>query len=128
LKEFQMTKRSLLNLIHTSLVAILAIGITGGAASALQARDLDHKVEFYLDGKVGTELIKKGSYSISYPDADQGTLQIKVGKRIVSTGFTRQTADSPSDVDKMTYREEADGSRAIATITPRGKKYTLVLQ
>ena len=123
-----MTKRSLLNLIHTSLVAILAITIAGGAASALQARDLDHKVEFYLDGKVGTELIKKGSYSISYPDAEQGTLQIKVGKRVVTTAFTRQSSDSPSEVDKMTYREAADGSRAIATITPRGKKYTLVLQ
>ncbi len=123
-----MTKISLLNLVRKSLVALFAAAIVVSAASALKAQGLDHKVEFYLDGKVGTEVIKKGSYSISYPDADQGTLQIKAGKKVVSATFTRQTADAPSDVDKVTYRENTDGSRAIATITPRGKKYTLVLQ
>jgi hypothetical protein len=28
----------------------------------------------------------------------------------------------------MTYIENADGSRSIASITPRGRKFTLVLQ
>ncbi|MEP7272172.1 MAG: hypothetical protein ABI882_11775 [Acidobacteriota bacterium] len=97
------------------------------SAVALQAQGLQQKIEFYLDGKVGTEVVKKGSYTISYPDADQGTLEVKIGKKIISSPFTRQPADVEAAADKMSYRDNADGTRSIASITPRGKKFTLVL-
>ena len=107
---------------------LLGAAIILAASTVVFAQSLEHKVDFYLEGKVGTETVKPGSYTISYPDAETGSLQIKVGKKVVSTQFKRQVVESTASVDKMTYSENADGSRAIATITPRGKKYTLVLQ
>jgi hypothetical protein len=107
---------------------LLGLAILLVATTVLHAQGLEHKVDFYLEGKVGTETVKPGSYTIAYPDADSGSLQIKVGKKVVTASFTRQAIDAQANVDKMTYRENTDGSRAIATITPRGKKFTLVLQ
>jgi hypothetical protein len=112
----------------TFAVRFLGLSILLGSAVALHAEGLQQKVEFYLDGKIGAEVVKKGSYQISYPDADQGTLEIKVGKKVVTVPFTRRAIPGEADSDKMTYRDNGDGTRAVATITPRGKKYTLVLQ
>lgn len=115
------------------LMNVMAAGVLGaamvfGTAAGLQAQGLQQKVEFYLDGKIGSDLVKKGSYTISYPDADQGTLEIKIGKKVVGVPFTRREIGAVADADKMTYRDNGDGTRSVATITPRGKKYTLVLQ
>ena len=88
---------------------------------------VEKKVSFYLDGKVGNELIKKGTYTVAIPDAEQGTVEIKVGKKVVAAQFTKRANTTEADADKMTYRENNDGTRTIATITPRGQKYTLVL-
>ena len=86
------------------------------------------KIDFYLDGKVGSEEIKRGTYIVSIPEADQGELEIKVGKKVVTAQFTKRQNAAASEADKMTYRENGDGTRTIATITPRGRKYTLVLE
>ncbi|MBI1762557.1 MAG: hypothetical protein HYR56_14080 [Acidobacteria bacterium] len=67
------------------------------------------KVEFYLDGKVGTEVVKKGTYTVTVPEGEQGTLEIKVGKKVIAA------------------TDNGDGTRSIASITPKGKKYTLVI-
>lgn len=88
---------------------------------------VEKKVSFYLDGKVGNELIKKGTYTVAIPDAEQGTVEIKVGKKVVAAQFTKRANTTEADADKMTYRDNNDGTRTIATITPRGQKYTLVL-
>lgn len=109
-------------------VRFLGLALVLGAAVGLHAQGLQQKIEFYLDGKIGTEMIKKGSYTISYPDADQGTLEIKIGKKVISVPFTRTEIGAASDSDRMTYRDNGDGTRSVATITPRGKKFTLVLQ
>lgn len=114
-------------MVKNFLARFLALVVVLGSAVALHAQGLQQKVEFYLDGKVGAEVIKRGSYTIAYPDADQGTLEIKIGKKVVSVPFTRQISASESSVDKMSYRDNADGTRSIATITPRGRKFTLVL-
>ncbi len=114
--------------IGTFMVRLLTIALVLFSAVALQAQALQQKLEFYLDGKVGTEIVKKGTYTVSYPDADSGTLEIKVGKKVVTAPFTRQPAEIVAVSDKMSYRDNADGTRSIATITPRGRKYVLVLQ
>ncbi len=88
---------------------------------------IDQKVSFYLDGKVGNELIKKGTYNVSVPAAEHGTIEIKVGKKIVTAPYIRRQNSAEADADKMTYRDNGDGTRTIATITPRGRKFTLVL-
>jgi hypothetical protein len=89
---------------------------------------IDQKVSFYLDGKVGNELIKKRTYTVSVPDGEQGTIEIKVGKKVVTTPFTKRQNSAEADADKMTYRDNGDGTRTIATITPRGRKFTLLLE
>jgi preprotein translocase subunit YajC len=104
---------------------VLAAALT---VAALAQNGSNQKVEFYLDGKVGTEVVKKGAYKVSIPEAEQGTIEIKVGKKTVTAQFVKRALPNESDKDKMTYVENADGSRSVASITPRGRKYTLVLQ
>jgi len=89
---------------------------------------VEKKVSFYLDGKVGSELVKKGTYTIAIPESETGTVEIKVGKKVVAAQFTKRQNTNEAEADKMTYRDNGDGTRTIATITPRGQKYTLVLQ
>ncbi len=106
----------------------LALVATVALSLAVMAQDkVEKKVSFYLDGKVGNELIKKGTYTVTIPEAEEGTVEIKVGKKIVTAQFTKRQNTAEAESDKMTYRENSDGSRTIASITPRGKKYTLVL-
>jgi hypothetical protein len=95
---------------------------------ALAQKPVEQKVSFYLDGKIGDEVVKKGTYTVIIPEADQGAFEIKVGKKIITAQFTKRQNDAEAEADKMTYRDNADGTRAIATITPRGRKFTLLLQ
>jgi len=114
---------------HSILGGFLALLVVLGSSIMLYAQGgIQQKIEFYLDGKVGTEMVKKGSYTLSFPDADQGTLEIKIGKKTITVPFTRRPIPVEADADRMTYRDQGDGTRSIATITPRGRKFTLVLQ
>lgn len=105
----------------------LAVALILGVTVFAQNGD-KQKVEFYLDGKVGNEVVKKGSYTVVIPEAEQGTIEIKVGKKVVTAQVTKRQNSNEADADKMTYRDNGDGTRTIATITPRGRKFTLVLQ
>lgn len=101
------------------------------AAAALVGTSLaqgQQKVEFYLDGKVGSELVKKGTYTVTVPEGEQGQLEIKVGKKVIAANVTKKQIEQAPDADKMTYKDNGDGTRSIATITPRGKKFTLVIE
>ncbi|MEK7257105.1 MAG: hypothetical protein AAB316_20285 [Bacteroidota bacterium] len=107
---------------------VLALAVTAVLSVAVAAQDkVEKKVSFYLDGKVGTELVKKGTYTVAIPEAEQGTVEIKVGKKVVTAQFTKKQNTNEADADRMTYRENADGTRTVASITPRGQKFTLVL-
>ncbi|HEY8461959.1 MAG TPA: hypothetical protein VIM99_16340 [Blastocatellia bacterium] len=98
------------------------------SAVALAQKPVEQKVSFYLDGKIGAEEVKKGTYTVIIPDADQGLMEIKVGKKVITAQFTKRQNKEEAEADKMTYRDNGDGTRAIATITPRGRKFTLLLQ
>ena len=109
--------------------ATLMLAATAALSLAVFAQNaVEKKVSFYLDGKVGNELVKKGTYTVAIPEAETGTVEIKVGKKVVSAPFTKRQNTAEAEADKMTYRDNGDGTRTIATITPRGQKYTLVLQ
>jgi hypothetical protein len=116
----QNTKRALNGLL--TLVFAVGLGI------AALADGYEQNITFYLDGKVGNEVVKKGTYTVSIPESAQGTIEIKVGKKVVAAPFTKRANETEAQADKMTYRENSDGSRTISTITPRGRKFTLVLQ
>ncbi len=105
----------------------LAVALILGVTVFAQNGD-KQKIEFYLDGKVGGEVVKKGSYTVVIPEAEQGAIEIKVGKKVVTAQVTKRQNSQEADADKMTYRDNGDGTRTIATITPRGRKFTLVLQ
>jgi len=115
--------------INREAVKKLMIGaVVVGLSAVIYAQKGDQqKINFYLDGKVGNEEIKRGIYPVSIPEVDQGALEIKLGKKVVTAQFTKRQNASAAEADKMTYRENGDGTRTIATITPRGRKYTLVL-
>lgn len=114
------------NKVVSSAVALAAVMVLGVVAFAQSG--VEQKVSFYLDGKVGDELIKKGSYTVVIPEAEQGTVEIKVGKKVVTAQFTKRQNNNESEADRMTYRDNGDGTRTIASITPRGRKFTLLLQ
>jgi hypothetical protein len=115
--------RKKIGMVALTLVAALAFSI-----GAQTQQNVEQKVSFYLDGKVGDELVKKGTYTLVIPEADQGAFEIKVGKKTVTAQFTKRQNKVEADADKMTYRDNGDGTRTIATITPRGRKFTLLLQ
>jgi hypothetical protein len=106
-----------------TLVAAFAFSVI-----ALAQNNVEQKVSFYLDGKVGNEVVKKGTYTVVIPEADQGAFEIKVGKKIITAQFTKRQNKEEAEADKMTYRDNGDGTRTIATITPRGRRFTLLLQ
>ena len=110
------------------LARFMAVALVLFSAVALHAQGLQQKIEFVIDGKIGTEVVKKGNYTISFPDADSGNIEIKVGKKVITAPFTRQPLEIEAVADKMAYRDNPDGSRSIASITLRGRKYSLVLQ
>ena len=97
-------------------------------AGAAFAQGQQQKVEFYLDGKVGTEVVKKGTYTVTLPEGKQGQIEIKVGKKVVAANVSKKDIATASDADKMTYTTNEDGSRTVSSITPKGKKYTLVIE
>lgn len=106
-----------------ALAVVLVIGVVVFAQNGS-----GQKISFYLDGKVGNEVVKKGTYKVVIPEAEQGTIEIKVGKKTVTAPFTKRQNNTESDADKMTYRDNGDGTRTIASITPRGRNFTLVLE
>jgi len=106
-----------------TLIAALAFSIVATAQ-----QPVEQKVSFYLDGKIGGDMVKKGTYTLVIPEADQGAFEIKVGKKTVTAQFTKRQNKDEAEADKMTYRDNGDGTRTIATITPRGRKFTLLLQ
>lgn len=103
-----------------AMVAALAIGAMGQT-------EVSQKVTFLVDGKIGSETVKKGSYKISWTDAETGTVEIKVGGKVLAIPFSKKVNEMESDNDRVTYTQMPDGSRAVATISPRGKNFTLVL-
>jgi hypothetical protein len=109
--------------IALTLVAALVFSVV-----ALAQQTVEQKVSFYLDGKIGNEVVKKGTYTVVIPEADQGAFEIKVGKKTITAQFTKRQNEAEAEADKMTYRENSDGTRTIAAITPRGRKFTLLLQ
>ena len=115
--------RKKIGMVALSLVAAFAFSV-----GARAQQNVEQKVSFYLDGKVGDELVKKGTYTVVIPEADQGAFEIKVGKKTVTAQFTKRQNNAEAEADKMTYRDNGDGTRTIATITPRGRKFTLLLQ
>jgi hypothetical protein len=108
--------------LHIALVAAIGMALSGYGQGKIE-----QKLTFYLDGRVGNEMVKKGTYTVSIPESDEGTLEIKMGKRSIAAQFSRRENSTQADADKMTYRDNPDGTRTIATITPRGRKFTLVL-
>lgn len=95
-------------------------------AGAALAQGKQQKVEFFLDGKVGTEVVKKGAYTVTLPEGNQGQVAIKVGKKVVTANVTKKDITNAPDADKMTYATNDDGTRTVTSLTPKGQKYTLV--
>ena len=112
-----------------ALDGLFALVVVLGLSFAAYAQNgIEQKISFYLDGKVGNEVVKKGTYTVSIPEAEQGAIEIKLGgKRTVKAQFTKRQNTTVAVADKMTYRDNGDGARTIASITPRGRKFTLVL-
>jgi hypothetical protein len=109
-------------------VALTLVAAFVFSVVALAQQTVEQKVSFYLDGKIGNEVVKKGTHTVVIPEADQGSFEIKVGKKTITAQFTRRQNEEEAGADKMTYRDNGDGTRTIATITPRGRKFTLLLQ
>ena len=109
-------------------VALILVAVLAFSVVATAQQPVEQKVSFYLDGKIGGDMVKKGTYTLVIPEADQGAFEIKVGKKTVTAQFTKRQNKEEAEADKMTYRDNGDGTRTIATITPRGRKFTLLLQ
>jgi len=109
-------------------VALILAAALAFSVLAMAQQPVEQKVSFYLDGKVGDELVKKGTHTLVIPEADQGAFEVKVGKKTVTAQFIKRQNKEEAEADKMTYRDNGDGTRTIATITPRGRKFTLMLQ
>jgi len=57
-----------------ALVVVLGLSLAAHAQNGIV-----QKISFYLDGKVGNEVVRKGTYTVSIPEAEQGAIEIKLG-------------------------------------------------
>ena len=113
--------------------SLLVMGML--VATATAQAELTLKVKFQIegriagqiDGKSGTETLKSGTWTLVIPDAAQGVMTVKSGRKSITVPFTRQKNSESATTDKVTYRDNSDGSRFVASITPRGKDFTLVI-
>jgi hypothetical protein len=119
--ESTMRKQIFSGLLVSALMSALLVG-------AAIAQGKQQKVEFYLDGKVGNEVVKKGAYTVTLPEGNQGQVAIKVGKKVVTANVVKKENATAPDSDKMTYATNDDGTRTVTSLTPRGQKYTLVFE
>ncbi len=110
------------------LSGLLALVVSVLMAGATFAQGKQQKVEFYLDGKVGTEVVKKGAYTVTLPEGNQGQVAIKIGKKVVTANVTKKDITTAPEADKMTYATNDDGTRTVTSLTPKGQKYTLVFE
>jgi len=120
-----MLKTTRNKMLSMALTLVTALAFSVGAWAQ---QPVEQKVSFYLDGIVGNEVVKKGTYTVVIPEADQGAFEVKVGKKTVTAQYTKRQNNEAAEADRMTYRENGDGTRTIATITPRGRKFTLLLE
>jgi hypothetical protein len=111
------------NIVRTALLMLMLIPGMG----ALAQGSLSQKITFQVDGRIGGETVRRGTCTLIIPDGTQGTLTVKSGKRSLTVPFTRQEVEEPAATDKVTYRENGDGSRSVSTIAPRGQKFVLTL-
>lgn len=113
---------------HMVVVAVSLLLALFMAVSASAQANIEQKITFHIDGKIGSEVVKKGTYTIVVPEGAQGMVEIKAGKKVVvSIAYTRQENAEAAVADKVTYRESSDGIRSVATITLKGQKFTLML-
>ena len=118
----------ILNITKKTMNYIMAVVLVAGLAAGIKAQGtLKQDFQFYMDGKIGGELIKKGNYSVIIPEAEQGKIEIKVGKKVITAQFTKKANANEANSNQMTYRDNGDGTLSVATLTPKGRKYTLVL-
>ncbi len=96
-------------------------------ASMVMGQAIEQKITLHIDGKFGTESVKKGAWTLVVPDADQGVAELRSGKRVIKAAFTRQALSEVAAEDKVTWRMEADGSRGVATIQLKGQKVVLTI-
>jgi hypothetical protein len=109
-------------------VGLILFGVIAFSVGALAQQTFEQKVSFYLDGKIGNEVVKKGTYTVIIPETDQGSFEIKIGKKTITAQFTKRQNEAEAEADKMTYRDNGDGTRTIGAITPRGRRFTLLVQ
>ena len=81
------------------------------------------KIQFYVDGKVGDAVVKKGTYQVVFPENEQGVIELRNGKNIITVNATRKDIAEISPADRMTYTDNGDGTRTLATISPKGEKF-----
>jgi acetylornithine/succinyldiaminopimelate/putrescine aminotransferase len=79
---------------------------------------IEAREDFKASGKVP-------SIWITQQLMNAGLLVVPAGPKVLRWLPPMNTTEA--EADKMTYRENADGTRSIASITPRGQKFTLVL-
>lgn len=106
---------------------VFGVLIAGGVVVGRAQEPVRQTFQFYLDGKIGGEVVKKGNYEVTFTEGEQGKLEIKVGKKVITTQFTRRATEAAASTNQMTYRDNGDGTLSVATLTPKGRKYTLVL-
>jgi hypothetical protein len=109
------------------LTALGALSLAGVLAFGAFAQRLEQKVVFHIDGKIGSESVRKGTYLLVVPDVLEGSAELRIGKRTLSLPFRKQMIEQASGTDRVTYQMNEDGSRSVATITPKGQLFTLVL-
>lgn len=110
--------------IMLAMPATLTLGLP--AVSVAQGEQTA-RVAFQVDGLIGTEMVKRGTYTLVIPEGSSGTLTVKAGRRSITVPFKRQETNEPAATDKITYRENGDGTRSVSTIAPRGKRFVITI-
>ena len=96
--------------------------VIGLAALPVNAQQVDKSITINREGKVGDQLLAKGSYTIKFTEDKGGELVILKGKKEVakaSYGITKLS--EPARENAVAYTLGSDGSYQIKRIEFKGK-------
>ncbi|HJQ70974.1 MAG TPA: hypothetical protein VKA70_18505 [Blastocatellia bacterium] len=99
------------------------------AALPINAQQVDKTVTINRDGKVGDQMLAKGSYTIKFVEDKDGELVILKGKKeVAKASYELTKLSEPARENAVAYTLASDGSYQVKRFEFKGKDTALAVK